>query len=100
MRQPTQPSAAAFEATLLAAQAEGRHNLLLDPEDYDFGAPGDAWRSASEQAQLSALGSPLLRLIAPTRGAESSGAPALLGRRPRRNRDLSCRLGHGLVLTP
>ena len=66
---------AAFEATLLAAQAEGRHNLL-DPEDYDFGAPGDAWRSASEQAQLSALGSPLLRLIAPTRGAE------ILARRP------------------
>ena len=73
---------AAFEATLLEAHAEDRH-LLLDPEDYDFGAPGDAWRSASEKAQLSALGSPLLRLIAPTRGAE------VLARRPFVTADLA-----------
>jgi hypothetical protein len=73
---------AAFEATLLDAHAEDRH-LLLDPDDYDFGAPGDAWRSASEKAQLSALGSPLLRLIAPTRGAE------VLARRPFVTADLA-----------
>ena len=65
----------AFETALLAAHAEERH-LLIDADDYDFGAPSDVWRRASEQAQRATLGSPLLRLIAPGRGAE------VLARRP------------------
>lgn len=73
---------AAFEAALAAAHAEDRHHLL-DPEDFDFGAPAETWRSASDQAQLSALGSPLLSLIAPARGAE------VLARRPFVTADLA-----------
>lgn len=65
----------AFETALSAAHAEERH-LLVDADDYDFGTPSDVWRAASEQAQLATLGSPLLRLIAPGRGAE------VLARRP------------------
>lgn len=61
---------AAFEAALVAAHAEDRH-LLLDAEDFDFGAPGESWRSASDEAQLSSMGSPLLGLIAPGRGAKA-----------------------------
>lgn len=65
----------AFEAALAAGHAEQRL-LLLDADDYDFGAPSDVWRAASDQAQYATLGSPLLRLIAPGKGAE------VLARRP------------------
>lgn len=59
----------AFEDALNRAHGEDRL-LLLDVDDFDFGASSEAWRSASDRAHLAGLSSPLLGLIAPSKGAK------------------------------
>jgi hypothetical protein len=68
----------AFEATLLHAHGEDRL-LDLSPDDFDFGAPADAWQAAGAAAINAVSPLPVLGLIAPTKGAEALSRRDLAG---------------------
>jgi hypothetical protein len=68
----------AFEATLLHAHGEDRL-LDLSPDDFDFGAPADAWQAAGAAAINAVSPLPVLGLIAPTKGAEALSRRGLAG---------------------
>ena len=68
----------AFEAVLTKAHGQG-HLLEFDAEDFDFGAPAEAWQAAAAAAMDAVVRSPLLDLIAPTKGAHALARRSLGG---------------------